>query len=413
MRGSWLLLLLRCCCAFFNVFPKLVCYGLYTWTLYAFCYQLALNEIGGVMGFFVFVAGLFLNISGMYSYYMTLKEGDCSPTDFLELKLKIENNNDDNNLAAEDQEAFLRDFANSSASDNASVLLLLDDKKFANLVAKDLLMKPSQFFMDHTYTVKSTGFMRYCNKCQVWKPDRCHHCSTCKRCVLKMDHHCPWFATCIGFKNHKYFIQFLVYTVIYSTISFLITGFILYDFLFVEEHYKTRYIRINTFLLFIFGFTFMSAVGLFTAFSIYQVLTNRTTLESYDHNRYRIDFSNIIDPYYRYSNKPSSKLYGNIFDVGTYAENWKLVMGNTYLEWILPIKNYSAPTKNYYYSRGICFPTNPKICDELMYNARLQMLLANELKNLKKRRNQQRKEFEESGKQYTQNDLNNNTDYVV
>eukprot|EP00808_Paulinella_micropora_P028464 g25301.t1 len=32
---------------------------------------------------------------------------------------------------------------------------------------------------------------RFCRKCNVVKPMRAHHCSVCKRCVLKMDHHCP------------------------------------------------------------------------------------------------------------------------------------------------------------------------------------------------------------------------------
>ena len=36
------------------------------------------------------------------------------------------------------------------------------------------------------------GFLRICQKCQIIKPDRSHHCSVCKRCILKMDHHCPW-----------------------------------------------------------------------------------------------------------------------------------------------------------------------------------------------------------------------------
>eukprot|EP00249_Psilotum_nudum_P008234 c21136_g2_i1 orf=2-502(-) len=32
--------------------------------------------------------------------------------------------------------------------------------------------------------------VRYCRKCCSFKPPRCHHCSICSRCVLKMDHHC-------------------------------------------------------------------------------------------------------------------------------------------------------------------------------------------------------------------------------
>ena len=51
-----------------------------------------------------------------------------------------------------------------------------------------------------------------CRKCNGRaKPPRTHHCSICSRCVLKMDHHCPWFNNCIGFYNHRYFFLFCVF----------------------------------------------------------------------------------------------------------------------------------------------------------------------------------------------------------
>ena len=56
---------------------------------------------------------------------------------------------------------------------------------------------------------------RYCTNCHLYKPERCHHCSTCNRCILVMDHHCPWLHKCIGFKNRKYFMMFLFYFIIY------------------------------------------------------------------------------------------------------------------------------------------------------------------------------------------------------
>lgn len=30
---------------------------------------------------------------------------------------------------------------------------------------------------------------RLCRRCKTFKPERAHHCSVCKRCVVKMDHH--------------------------------------------------------------------------------------------------------------------------------------------------------------------------------------------------------------------------------
>ena len=75
-----------------------------------------------------------------------------------------------------------------------------------------------------SFTVKSDGGIRFCKKCQARKPDRAHHCSTCRRCVLKMDHHCPWLATCIGLRNHKPFLLFLIYTTLLCLWSFLVSG---------------------------------------------------------------------------------------------------------------------------------------------------------------------------------------------
>lgn len=60
---------------------------------------------------------------------------------------------------------------------------------------------------------------RLCRRCNSFKPDRAHHCSICKRCIIKMDHHCPWVNNCVGIGNHKYFLLFILYTFFSCTYS--------------------------------------------------------------------------------------------------------------------------------------------------------------------------------------------------
>eukprot|EP00252_Welwitschia_mirabilis_P023427 TRINITY_DN6608_c0_g1_i2.p1 TRINITY_DN6608_c0_g1~~TRINITY_DN6608_c0_g1_i2.p1 ORF type:complete len:239 (-),score=10.14 TRINITY_DN6608_c0_g1_i2:471-1187(-) len=60
--------------------------------------------------------------------------------------------------------------------------------------------------------------VRYCKKCNQLKPPRCHHCSVCGRCILKMDHHCVWVVNCVGARNYKFFLLFLLYTFFETTL---------------------------------------------------------------------------------------------------------------------------------------------------------------------------------------------------
>eukprot|EP00804_Cyclotella_cryptica_P029644 CCRYP_019025-RA/>CCRYP_019025-RA protein AED:0.08 eAED:0.08 QI:424/0.5/0.6/1/0/0.2/5/498/378 len=55
--------------------------------------------------------------------------------------------------------------------------------------------------------------IRRCRKCNDnYKPIRAHHDSVTGRCVVKMDHYCPWVCNAVGIMNHKFFILFILYT---------------------------------------------------------------------------------------------------------------------------------------------------------------------------------------------------------
>ncbi|KAA3673500.1 ribulose-phosphate 3-epimerase [Paragonimus westermani] len=50
-----------------------------------------------------------------------------------------------------------------------------------------------------------------CLRCCYPRPPRAHHCSICERCILRMDHHCPWIANCVGLRTHRHFYLSLLF----------------------------------------------------------------------------------------------------------------------------------------------------------------------------------------------------------
>ncbi|KAI1491197.1 DHHC palmitoyltransferase-domain-containing protein [Biscogniauxia mediterranea] len=137
-----------------------------------------------------------------------------------------------------------------------------------------------------SFTVKSNGELRFCKKCQARKPDRAHHCSTCRRCVLKMDHHCPWLATCIGLRNHKPFLLFLIYTTVFAFYCFAVSGSWVYDELLSQTQYVDTLLPVNFIMLAVVSGIIGLVVGAFTAWHIMLAGRGQTTIECLERTRY-------------------------------------------------------------------------------------------------------------------------------
>uniref|UniRef100_A0A2K6MZM7 Palmitoyltransferase n=1 Tax=Rhinopithecus bieti TaxID=61621 RepID=A0A2K6MZM7_RHIBE len=158
--------------------------------------------------------------------------------------------------------------------------------------------------------------IRYCEKCQLIKPDRAHHCSACDSCILKMDHHCPWVNNCVGFSNYKFFLLFLLYSLLYCL---FVAATVLEYFIkfWTNELTDTRAKFHVLFLFFVSAMFFISVLSLFS-YHCWLVGKNRTTIESFR------------APTFSYG--PD----GNGFSLG-YSKNWRQVFGDEKKYWLLPI----------------------------------------------------------------------------
>ena len=61
------------------------------------------------------------------------------------------------------------------------------------------------------YGLSSHGTAGRCSQCGVApRPARTHHCRTCGACVFRFDHHCYWMGVCIGARNLRWFLAFVL-----------------------------------------------------------------------------------------------------------------------------------------------------------------------------------------------------------
>lgn len=163
--------------------------------------------------------------------------------------------------------------------------------------------------------------------CNLFKPDRCHHCSACEKCILNMDHHCPWVNNCIGFNNRKYFLLLLVYTLtmtyfywissaipMYNNLLWLVDYFMNYHW---GDHFKfwSVFGTILNIILYIAVFVLSFLITCFSKFHFKLLFENKTTIENLEKKK---------------------KPYHSEWDLGM-KKNFYQVFGRNCLYWPFPV----------------------------------------------------------------------------
>ncbi|KAJ6801649.1 putative protein S-acyltransferase 12 [Iris pallida] len=123
----------------------------------------------------------------------------------------------------------------------------------------------------------------YCTRCQNGKPPRCHHCSICQRCVLKMDHHCVWVVNCVGARNYKYFSSFSAIYFYCDSVGHSCIASPFYQILWrCQESFDSAGSLAITFLAFILNLAFALSLLCFVVMHTSLLLSNTSTIEVYE-----------------------------------------------------------------------------------------------------------------------------------
>lgn len=336
--------------------PVIVVFAIYTWSLYAYTFPLAVismeSTIQKILCLIVFYILLAFSV---WSYVQTI----YAPYGKIPSKFFI-------------------------SPEISEQLALAPSEEARNDILNRVAIKNDLPITCRTYS----GGIRYCEKCNLIKPDRCHHCSLCRICILRMDHHCPWVNNCVSFTNHKFFVLFLGYTFLLcafvgsTSFVYFLKFWSIPDMSSPQHNYTNKNIanksnivdsqqvepldfytshrslrnqvpfEVKFHILFLFFLSVMLGLGVVClyCYHIYLVLKNQSTLESF---------------------RPPLMTYGpdrNAFNLGR-NENVKQIFGPSKSLWFLPLFT-SEGTGLVFNQRQHGGPGHEEACQELLSDPR-------------------------------------------
>ncbi|KAI6987217.1 zf-DHHC-domain-containing protein [Hortaea werneckii] len=283
----------RCCCRTFTYFPLAFVYGLTTWAVWVELHTSFLGA-GGVGSYIKAALGAGLWALANASYSIAVFTNPGSPLDEpVDLSLRSGMGKSrwkrkkggragyegvpTHEVVEEGGGAGDRDDADRSSGGGGGVAKGFED---------NMTM----------VTAKASGQPRFCKKCACVKPDRTHHCSSCGQCVLKMDHHCPWLATCVGLRNYKPFLLFLTYTSVFCWACFAVTATWVWAEIMDDVKMEEGLMVVNVILLAVLAGVIGLVLTGFTAWHFYLAITGQTTIESLEKTRYLSPLRKTLEP---------------------------------------------------------------------------------------------------------------------
>jgi len=181
-----------------------------------------------------------------------------------------------------------------------------------------------------------------CKKCYNGKPERAHHCSLCKRCILKMDHHCPWVNNCVGFRNYKFFVLFLTYIPIAE--GLLLAFSIPHIFYSIKFEELMLWWNLQVVIISLMAVVVGVGMGGFALMHYNILLKNESTLESFA--AYTVKKVRTSSGRKRYV----KETIPNIYDCKSWRANFEQIFGTNPWLWFLPVHTEQGD--------GLSFPHN-------------------------------------------------------